>query len=407
MTSRSLTVETGHLLLGWYEQQARRLPWRETEDPYAILVSEVMLQQTRVEIVRQRFMPFLKRFPTLAALASATVEDVLTEWSGLGYYRRARALHALARKVVTEHGGRLPTDRAALRQLPGIGDYTSAAVASIAYDLPFLAVDGNVSRVLCRLLSISEDPRRAAVRRALEAACEPLLHQLRPGTVNQALMELGALICLPATPRCRRCPCASHCSAHEAGIADRIPPPRRRQTTQVQESAAIIEEAGRFLLCRGQRPGVLQDMWEFPTLDSRLVDVLAAADTDRCRTSRSSPVVKEYRGHETSLLGDYLSWLGFRVEQMEPIGEIRHGITNRSIRCRVFRVQTRRGHLESEPPGAVVATASGNQALQSSCRGWYSIEQLAALPLAASTRKILRLLEKLPRQPLPSSSQRT
>jgi len=191
----------GAALLHWYDAERRDLPWRRTTDPYRILVSEIMLQQTRVDTVIPRYARFLDRFPDLAALATASLDDVLAEWSGLGYYRRARNLHAAARAIVNDHAGRFPRQYTLLRALPGLGDYTAAAVAGIAFGEPHVGIDGNVNRVLCRYFGIAEAPTRAAVRRQLTAAAESLLAEHAPGDVTQALMELGAQVCTPRSPR--------------------------------------------------------------------------------------------------------------------------------------------------------------------------------------------------------------
>lgn len=349
-------------LLDWYRANARDLPWRRTRDPYAILVSEVMLQQTRVETVQDRYVSFLQRFPDLVSLAAAEIDEVLAEWSGLGYYRRARALHNAARKVTQHYGGQLPTTAAELQLLPGIGPYTAAAVASIAFEEPTLALDGNVARVLCRLAAIKGDPRRSAVRRQLHDRAGPFLAVRAPGDLNQALMELGARVCLPGAPRCAECPCQRHCRAYELGIQGQIPPTRAQAVREVQEKAVLVEDAGRYFLVRGQRPGVLRDMWELPTLDSRLES--ASHSTKRSTDPRAK-------------LANYLAANGWPIRLAEPLGEIRHGITNRRITCTVYR-----GHLSTGRGEA--ATSVGLDPVQ--C-GWFTLEEVTALPLAASARK--------------------
>ncbi|HET7903271.1 MAG TPA: A/G-specific adenine glycosylase, partial [Candidatus Eisenbacteria bacterium] len=210
-------------LLRWYGRNRRDLPWRRARDPYAIWVSEIMLQQTRVETVVPYYERFLERFPTLHALARSSESSVLAAWSGLGYYRRARNLRDAASLVARDHGGAIPRDPAALRALPGIGAYTAAAIASIAFDRPAAAVDGNVVRVIARW-----DGRRgrrddAALRRAVTARAESLAPGARPGDWTQALMELGATLCLPRDPLCERCPVARWCRARRGGRPDRYP----------------------------------------------------------------------------------------------------------------------------------------------------------------------------------------
>src|SRR5262245_22602734 len=210
-------------LLQWFDRGRRELPWRETRDPWAILVSEVMLQQTTVSAALPYYERFLARWPTPARLSRAGLDELLAEWAGLGYYSRARNLHAAA-GIVAEAGA-LPCDSAGLRALPGVGPYTAAAVASIAYGEPIAAVDGNVERVVCRLLAWPGPTSRAAVRQRIAAAAQSLLDPRRPGDHNQAMMELGATLCRPRSPRCGECPVAAHCSAFASGDPLRFPRP--------------------------------------------------------------------------------------------------------------------------------------------------------------------------------------
>src|SRR5208283_179927 len=201
-------------LLGWYAQHQRNLPWRQSSDPYAIWVSEIMLQQTRVAVVADRYQEFMERFPTLIALALAPEQDVLALWSGLGYYRRARMLHKAAQFVAANLGGNLPMRAEELRLLPGIGAYTAAAVASIAHREPVAVVDGNVERVLCRLAGWDTGSRKgggATLRRKIEDLAQRLLDRARPGDFNQAIMELGATVCAPRNPQCAVCPLRVDC----------------------------------------------------------------------------------------------------------------------------------------------------------------------------------------------------
>lgn len=225
-------------ILRWYLANRRRLPWRETRDPYAIWVSEVMLQQTRVETVVAYYERFLRTFPTVRALAKARESDVLASWSGLGYYRRARNLHAAAQLVAREHAGRLPQDLPTLRALPGIGEYTAAAIASVAFGRAAAAVDGNVIRVLSRIHGLRGTRTSLRLRRAVLERAERMAQGPRPGDWTQALMELGATVCLPREPLCGRCPASRRCAARRAGTPDRYPEP----------AAAVKPRAGRRLL---------------------------------------------------------------------------------------------------------------------------------------------------------------
>ena len=252
-------------LLAWFRREARDLPWRRARDPYRIWLSEVMLQQTRVETVVPYYERFTAAFPTLADLARAEEKRVLKLWEGLGYYRRARHLHAAARWVVREGEGRLPGDAAGLMRLPGIGRYTAGAIASIAYDEPVPVLDGNVKRVLARLHRIRRPLEGAAVLRRLWALAEELVPPRRPGDLNQALMELGARFCTPRNPRCPACPIRSECRAAAAGDAAALPVRRpRRALPHHRVVAAAITRRGRWLF--GQRPAeaMLGGLWEFP-----------------------------------------------------------------------------------------------------------------------------------------------
>jgi len=247
----------------WFAVAARELPWRmEPRDPYRVLVSEAMLQQTQVERVIPRYRKFVARFPTLTALAAAPEEEVLEAWSGLGYYRRARQLHRLARAVAAA-GGRLPRDPEALERLPGVGPYTAAAVASLAFGERVPVLDGNVLRVGARVLRLPGDPRAAAARRAVAAWALDLMEGADPGVVNEALMELGATVCRPRAPRCGACPLAPWCAARAAGAPERYPPPRRvRPPERVRWAAAVIRDgAGRWLLAPVTGLGVLEGLW--------------------------------------------------------------------------------------------------------------------------------------------------
>jgi len=239
-------------LLHWYDKHQRVLPWRGEADPYRIWVSEIMLQQTRVAVVQQRYGNFLRRFPDLRSLARAPLPRVLAEWSGLGYYRRARNLHAAAR-ILARRGGPIPRTAVALAELPGVGRYTAAAISSIAFGEPQATVDGNVERVVERLLGGAADPWQAAAR---------LLDAERPGDFNQAMMELGATTCLPATPRCQACPVAKFCGQCGQRLK-RMPTRRRKQAKQ----AYLLLRRGSKILLR-QRPAsarLMPGMWELPS----------------------------------------------------------------------------------------------------------------------------------------------
>ena len=285
-------------LLTWFRTHRRDLPWRRTRDPYAIWVSETMLQQTQVATALPYYERFLAHFPTIRALAAATDQQVLKAWQGLGYYRRATNLHKAARAVVREHGGRVPDDPAAMAALPGVGRYTCGAVLSIAYGRPLAALDGNAVRVIARWLGITACVDDAATRRTLWQAAEALVpqpggmprpslpgHGRRgkthahaksgvgmpphdanlPGDWNQAVMELGSRVCLPRGPRCDACPVRRLCRAAADGLQDRIPRRRRRKPVpHIEVGAGIVWRRGRVLLCKRKADAMLGGLWEFP-----------------------------------------------------------------------------------------------------------------------------------------------
>jgi A/G-specific adenine glycosylase len=271
-----IVAELRGSLLAWYSANRRDLPWRRPpwhDDPYAIWVSEIMLQQTRVAVVIERFQAFLTRFPTVDALARAPEQDVLALWSGLGYYRRARMMHQAAKFVVGRDPSGLPTSVAELRTLPGVGAYTAAAIASIAHGEPVAVVDGNVERVLCRFKGLNAAAGGIALRRKIEQLAAELLDFERPGDFNQALMELGATVCMPRNPRCAACPLLSHCVTRgEHKTRPRAPMLSREiaQALAVRTSASRRAGQSREVLLE-QRPAsqsVMPGLWELPALRS-------------------------------------------------------------------------------------------------------------------------------------------
>jgi A/G-specific adenine glycosylase len=285
-------------LLAWYDAHGRDLPWRRTRDPYPVWLSEVMLQQTQVATARPYYDAFLASFPSLASLARARESQVLERWSGLGYYRRARHLHAAARIVVREHGGRVPDDAETFSALPGVGRYTTAAVLSICFDRPLAVLDGNVARVLSRLHALAaaiRDPRGA---RRLWALAGSLVPAVRPGDWNQAVMELGATICTPRSPACERCPVAAGCRAHGLGRVDEFPPVvARRAQVRLPRAVALIRRGGR--------------VWEPPGVDGT--------------------------GHSAGAkLGAALARRGVRTALVPSRTTVKHTITHRAIVASVW-----------------------------------------------------------------------
>jgi len=273
MKRQASSPEETSALLGWYDRHRRDLPWRakpgETPDPYRVWLSEVMLQQTTVATVKNRYAAFLERWPTVAALAEASLDDVLHEWQGLGYYARARNLHRCAQAVAALPDARFPATEAGLRDLPGIGDYTAAAIAAIAFNQPTAAVDGNVIRVITRLRGIADvmPAGKAAVARAVE----PLVPDDRPGDFAQAMMDLGATVCSPRNPRCELCPWQGMCVAARSRNPERFPakPAKKQRPTRYGTVFWITDREGRVALRTRAEKGLLGGMAEFPSTDWR------------------------------------------------------------------------------------------------------------------------------------------
>ncbi|HVT59968.1 MAG TPA: A/G-specific adenine glycosylase [Thermoanaerobaculia bacterium] len=338
-------------LLAWYDRHRRDLPWRRSRDPYCIWLSEVMLQQTRVEAVVPFYERFVARFPTVEELARAPLDEVLALWSGLGYYRRARQLHAAAQRVAAAGG--FPRTYEGLLDLPGIGPYTAAAVASIAFGAAIPVLDGNVARVLSRVLAQAGDPSGRTARRRLLAAAAGLLVAGRAGDSNQALMELGATLCLPRQPRCPRCPLRGGCLGALEGAPERYPAARRRRRPErLRLLVAVVERQGRVLLFR--RPdasAVLAGTWELPWVEWGGGEEAARALADK------------YGG----------VWrLGAAA------GEVRHGITYRDLAVAVHRA-------ELEGSGEVREGAEA---------AW--VDALAGLPLSSLVRKVMAVFKAAP-----------
>lgn len=344
-----------------YEQVRRDLPWRRTRDPYAIWVSEIMLQQTRVATVIPYWERWMARFPTVTALAAAPLDDVLAAWAGLGYYSRARNLHAGAQAVGSRFGGALPTCAAELREVPGIGPYTAGAIASIAFGERAPLVDGNVARVLARVFAIEHDIKSTAGGKALWATAGELMAALpaaaAPGDLNQGLMELGATICAAAQPRCLVCPLVSNCTAVRTGRQDELPvvAPRKKasELPVIARTVVWLEEAGEIVLARRRPDGLFGGLWELPPLD-----VATALGVTADRTAVAF--------HDQTL-------------------------THRRLRIAVVR---------GAMPAALVAPSDpGYDAIRR-----VAITEATALGIAASTAAILRTYEDTPWSSIPRPS---
>jgi A/G-specific adenine glycosylase len=344
-------------LLRWYDRAKRDLPWRTPPgagaaplDPYHVLVSEAMLQQTQVATVIPYYKRFLDRFPTLAALAAADEHDVLRLWQGLGYYSRARNLRRAAQTVMSEHGGTLPRTRDALLTLPGVGRYTAGAVASIAFGCRAPILDGNVVRVLCRLDKIESDPRDKPTQAVLWARAEEILPKSRCGDFNSALMELGATVCTPRNPQCLLCPVREHCAAFAAGLQERIPPAKKAKPTPLSRRVTycIARDDGRWLIEQRPARGRWAGMWQFVTL---------------VRDGEDAPTPP--------------------IETTKPraIGTVEHGLTHRRY---TFDVRVCR---------AVNGATSGQA--DAPPRAWASLDELSNYPLPRPHVRVAEMLRAL------------
>jgi A/G-specific adenine glycosylase len=256
-------------LIGWFTNEKRDLPWRRERDPYRIWVSEIMLQQTRVDTVIPYYEKFMEQFPSLDEFANADEEKILKAWEGLGYYSRVRNLQSACKEVQANYGGKVPNTPKEIANLKGVGPYTAGAVLSIAYGVPEPAVDGNVMRVLSRILSIYEDIAKPSTRKIFEDAVRKLISHENPSYFNQALMELGALICTPTSPSCLLCPVREHCTAFESGIQKELPVKSKK--TKVKDvqlvSSILTDKNGRILIHKRPETGLLANLWEFPNFE--------------------------------------------------------------------------------------------------------------------------------------------
>ncbi|HIF94746.1 MAG TPA: A/G-specific adenine glycosylase [Myxococcales bacterium] len=343
-------------LLRWYDANRRDLPWRRSSDPYAIWISEAMLQQTRVETVIPYWHRFLASYPTVESLARADLDDVYVLWTGLGYYSRARNLKYAAETVVANHQGRLPDSAEKLRELKGIGRYTAGAIASIAFGLEEPLVDGNVIRVFARVLGIRTDTTSKDVISRLWDIAGLLVRGTRPGDLNQALMELGAILCSPRKPDCGACPIQKHCDAYVQGDAESLPIKKRKPKPKPMRAvAAWIERDGKILVVRRPEKGLMAGLWEFPGGEIGLKE----EGKDRC-----AEILQEVVG------------LGVR----DPIsaGHIEHIFTHRRLDLEVFRCRAR--------PAQRVARSGYTD------HRWIAPNTFLELAHAGSTRKAMRLL---------------
>ncbi|MFO7714188.1 A/G-specific adenine glycosylase [Desulfosarcina sp.] len=342
-------------LLQWYSTHQRRLPWRTTSDPYAIWVSEVMLQQTQVATAIPYYLRFMDRFPTPAHLAAADIQEVLKLWEGLGYYSRARNLHRAAGMVTVAFNGQVPDDPETFKSLPGVGDYIAAAVLSIAFGRVLAVVDGNVKRVLARLLEIDTPVNRSGSHKVFKVPAMDLICPKQPADFNQAMMELGALICRPKKPDCRSCPLAHLCRANRHRQTEAYPKrDASRKIPHRHVAIAVIRKKGKMLLVRRPMEGFLGGLWEFPSVPA------SAGQTDN-------------RGFKDLIAGE----TGLEIAVDRRLTRIRHAYTHFTLTGDVYLCQHVSGsvHLKS---------AQAHQ--------WLALGSLTRLPLHKANHKFLAAL---------------
>jgi A/G-specific adenine glycosylase len=354
-TSTQRIVRLRARLLGWYDENRRDLPWRRSRDPYAIWISETMLQQTRVETVIPYYTRFLERFPDVESLAVADREQVYELWTGLGYYSRARNLHRAARLLVDEHDATIPCETETLRKLPGIGRYTAGAVASIAFDRPEAVVDGNIVRVLTRLLDIRADVSRREVRERLWEEAGALARGPRPGDLNQALMEFGATVCTPRSPGCKdRCPMRRLCRGLRSGDVETLPnKPAQKKPRPVVAVAVWLPRRNSVLAVQRPETGLLANLWELPggelATTAEPKDEVARLVRERTGLSCANPV---------------------------SAGMVEHVFTHLRLNLHLFRCEHVRGRVRRS---------------DYQNHRWVEPSQLASLPQSTLSRKALEL----------------
>ena len=299
-------------LIRWYIRSQRDLPWRRDKDPYRVWISEIMLQQTRVEAVVNYFHRFMDRYPTVTALAGANEQDVLKAWEGLGYYSRARNLHRAAKEIVSRYGGGFPHTLTEIRSLPGIGPYTAGAIASIAYNLPTPAVDGNVLRVMARIDAIETDILLPAVKKEITERVSMMYIPGKANPLTQGLMELGALVCITGAPRCETCPVPEYCRAYQRGRQEALPVRSPRQKQKISRlCAGLIRGEGGILIAQRPETGMLANLWEFPLVE---------------RGRSKQQIVESFREK-----------YGIEIRSMEKAGHVRHVFTHRIWEVDVYR----------------------------------------------------------------------
>lgn len=344
-------------LLAWYAKHKRDLPWRKSTNPYRVWVSEVMLQQTQVETVKPYFLRFMRSFPTVKKLAAADEQDVLRLWEGLGYYRRARSLHAAAKQVVAEHRGQFPRDLETLQTLPGIGRYTAGAIVSIAYDTRAPILEANTIRLFARLVGYREDPTKSAGQKILWQTAEDVLPRKEIANFNQALMELGSLVCKPTNPQCEVCPVAALCAANEMNAQETIPLSTKKQKfTDVSEAAVVVHKNGHVLLRRCGEGERWAGLWDFPRFELE---------------SEGPLFVKDELVAKVKLL------TGVTIKPGGLLKTLKHGVTRYRITLDCFEATYSKGRICSNPSRPV---------------RWTKPTELAELPLSTTGRILAKLI---------------
>ena len=354
MSATSRMHPVAKRLLRWYGKHRRDLPWRRTKDPYAVWVSEIMLQQTRVETVLPYYHRFLARFPHVQALASASLNEVLKVWENLGYYARARNLHAAAREIAARGQGTLPATKEELLLLPGIGSYTAAAVASIAHGEAVPAVDGNVTRVLCRVFALQTALECSSTQNTIHALAETLIPPTAPGRFNQGLMDLGATLCTPKKPSCAPCPLKGLCLAEIQGMQETLPVRRRRRVIPHKEMIVpvVFDTRDRILIVQRPFEGLLAGLWGFPSAEKKKRETVGQA---------LRRALKEH--------------LEIRLTKTEAPVSVRHAYSHFKILAHAYPCRS----AESRPIRGRGLT-------------WAGPEALLQLPFAAVDRKIMKAL---------------
>jgi A/G-specific adenine glycosylase len=343
-------------LLRWYASRKRSLPWRDAPEPYAVWVAEIMAQQTRLESMLPYFERWMRRFPTVRALAEADEQDVLSLWEGLGYYRRARNLRKAAQVVMAEHGGRLPRDAASLQKLPGIGAYTAGAIASLAFGVDAPAVDGNAIRVLARVFNVELPAASSAGQKRFWELATQHLPKGQAAEYNQALMDLGAQVCTPRNPKCESCPLKRVCEAFALGVQEQRPVKVASPKIPLREyAAAVIEQRGQVLVVQRAGSGLLAGMWEFPNVQVSVAKIAKA-------------------GWRRALQREF----GLNVEPGAKIGSFEHTYSHFEARLQVYRsaLNGLRPRVQSERPFQ-----------------WVSVKKLGELPMGKLDRRVANALK--------------